>query len=220
MRSAWKLLLVLSLSLNVGILGVGIYRSVASLEDLEPASGAPENVAEEEPASTQQQPREEQQPASEQQPGQPPATSATAEPGRRPAFAPRFALRRPLWAAAAWPERHLRRLDRALGLRPEQHDALRETLAELRPRVRTLAVELARERAELVRQLAASPPDVDAVRAQQARASHAQAQLDSLVTEAMLRESSVLDPEQRRLHARLLRAMAIRGAGLFIRGGP
>ncbi len=96
-----------------------------------------------------------------------------------------------------WPDRRIESLGRRLDLSPEQRARLHEELSPLEPRLRESAGELLRERMKLRHAFMAGPVDTLLVRDASKRVAMLQARLDSLVAEAMVRETSVLTPEQR-----------------------
>ena len=101
---------------------------------------------------------------------------------------------------ADWPARRADMLEHLLQLDPAQRRQL-EALGPLGPPLREMRRGAFAERQTFERALAAG--DVDAARAAAKRISDAQARLDSLTAEAMLREIELLRPEQRQRYLRL-----------------
>ena len=95
-----------------------------------------------------------------------------------------------------WPNRRVDRLSEALDLTPEQEAKLRASLAELRDAIRARTEALMRER--MVLREALLDEDRELVHRQARAVNVLQAELDSLVAEAMLREGAIFTPEQRR----------------------
>jgi Spy/CpxP family protein refolding chaperone len=95
-----------------------------------------------------------------------------------------------------WPQRRVDRLSKALDLTPEQETQLRASLEELREAIRASSEDLMRERTLMREALLAE--DRDLVHRQARTVNMLQAQLDSLVAEAMLREGAIFTPDQRR----------------------
>jgi Spy/CpxP family protein refolding chaperone len=95
-----------------------------------------------------------------------------------------------------WPQRRVDRLSQALDLTPEQEMRLRASLEGLREAIRGRSEDLLRERT-MMRQ-ALLEEDRELVHRQARVVNMLQAQLDSLVAEAMLREGAIFTPEQRR----------------------
>ncbi len=102
-----------------------------------------------------------------------------------------------------WPERRIDRLGRELDLSPEQRAQLARSLEALSPEIRDQAGRLMQERTRLHRAFMAGSANADSVRTQARMVAEAQARLDSLVAEAMMRENAVLSPEQRARYGRL-----------------
>lgn len=119
----------------------------------------------------------------ERAPELPPPPPAEAGP-----FAPRWHMRR----AAA--------LERALALDASQRLRLDQELETLRPPLRTARLHAASQRQAFRQALLRGEP-AEVRRAARA-AARAQSQVDSLSAEALLREMSVLHPDQRRRWAR------------------
>jgi Spy/CpxP family protein refolding chaperone len=103
---------------------------------------------------------------------------------------------RPMGLMRQWPQRRVDRLSKALDLTPEQEAQLRASLEELREAIRARNEDLMRERT-IMRQ-ALLEEDRELVHRQARAVNMLQAQLDSLVAEAMLREGAIFTPEQRR----------------------
>ncbi len=102
--------------------------------------------------------------------------------------------------APRWQARRTAALGRALALDRAQRDRLDEELESLRPPLRAARLHAAAERVAFRRALLRG--DAADVRNAARAASRAQVHVDSLSAEAMLREMSVLHPEQRRRWAR------------------
>lgn len=216
MKLGWKLLLVLSLSLNVGLLGVGIFRAIAEPKAWDTASDEflAENTDDLEPESAPDTLPTPAPPAPELDMPAPGAAPMPAHP-RHPAFARAMARHGApgMRAARQWPQRRLVRLERALQLTGQQRRQLESQLTPLHDEIQSISAHLAQARALLFAQMAADRVDPGEARRLQARLSQAQARLDSLVTEAMLREHGVLDARQRHLHSQMLRSMAAQQGG-------
>lgn len=103
---------------------------------------------------------------------------------------------RPMGLMRQWPARRIDRLSKALDLTPEQEMRLRASLEELRGAIRDRSEDLLRERA--IMRKALLEEDRELVHRQARTVNMLQAELDSLVAEAMLREGAVFTPEQRR----------------------
>ena len=103
---------------------------------------------------------------------------------------------RPQGLMRQWPQRRVDRLSQALDLSPEQEMRLRASLEELRGAIRDRSEDLRRERSLMRKALL--DEDRELVHRQARVVNMLQAQLDSLVAEAMLREGAVFTPEQRR----------------------
>jgi Spy/CpxP family protein refolding chaperone len=117
-------------------------------------------------------------------------TGAPADPGGR---------RVPLFAER-WHARRMDMLSHLLQLDAEQRHALDAALVPLGPQMRRARLSVDAERADFVRVLERN--DADAARSGARRVARGQAALDSLTAEAMLREMSVLRPEQREIYLR------------------
>ncbi len=100
-------------------------------------------------------------------------------------------------ANGAWAQRRAHRLHRELGLDAHQRDALRNTLEPLEPRIMDTRSELLRTRRSFAEALQVEEPAREDVMRLSHEVSRLQAQLDSLVTEALLRESAILDLHER-----------------------
>ena len=96
-----------------------------------------------------------------------------------------------------WPGRRIEHLDREVGLDPEQRRLLHERLGELRDEIRDNAAALREERQSLQRALAGGDLQAEQVRGHARHVAELQARMDSLVTEAIIRENAILRPEQR-----------------------
>jgi Spy/CpxP family protein refolding chaperone len=112
--------------------------------------------------------------------------------------AQRHAFDRPPRMHGAWASHRARWLDRRLHLDPKRRDALRSSLLDLEPEMETTRNALRSARREFGRQLRQPVPNRDSVLTTRDNISVLQARLDSLVTEALLREAKVLRPEERR----------------------
>lgn len=119
----------------------------------------------------------------------PPPPSIEPGPFHRPG-------QRPMGLMRQWPQRRVDRLSRALDLTPEQEAQLRASLEELREAIRARSEDLLRERTLMRKALLEE--DRETVHRQARMVNMLQAQLDSLVAEAMLREGAIFTPEQRR----------------------
>jgi Spy/CpxP family protein refolding chaperone len=100
--------------------------------------------------------------------------------------------------------RRLGMLTRRCDLRPEQRGRMEEIVRGYAPRILERESRLRDAREDLLARLAEPVLDEEALRASRVELERAQAGLDSLVFESLLAEASVLEPEQRRLHLRLL----------------
>jgi Spy/CpxP family protein refolding chaperone len=94
-------------------------------------------------------------------------------------------------------ERRLDRMSEDLGLTDDQRSALMAIHLEIGDEVFSRRRELLDRREELQALHAADDPDLDAVHVAARALGEIQAELDSLVVEAMFRERAVLTPEQR-----------------------
>jgi Spy/CpxP family protein refolding chaperone len=99
-----------------------------------------------------------------------------------------------------WRDRRHRALVHRLDLDPEQARTLDSEFENLRPRLRELRREIVFQRAAYARALAAG--DAHVARAAARELSRAQVGVDSLCAEAMLRETSVMRPDQRARYVR------------------
>jgi len=115
-----------------------------------------------------------------------------APPGPPPADAGPFPPR--------WQARRAAALQRALALDPAQRHRLDHELDSLRPSLREARLHAAAQRVAFRRALLRG--DAADVRSAARTAARAQSCVDSLSAEALLREMSVLHPEQRRRWAR------------------
>ena len=88
-------------------------------------------------------------------------------------------------------------LTEALDLDEEQRARVRETLEDLIPRIAERRRSMMETRRSMQEELAGSPLDAEEFRRRRARLNRAQAEIDSLVAEAMLAEVAVLTPDQR-----------------------
>ena len=104
--------------------------------------------------------------------------------------------------SSRWQRRRASVLGRRLGLDRAQRDAIHARLATMGPDFAAVREELSRARQEFFRALARN--DAQAARAARARLSLAQARLDSLSAEAMLREIEHLSPDQRERYLRMM----------------
>jgi Spy/CpxP family protein refolding chaperone len=84
-----------------------------------------------------------------------------------------------------------------LALTPDQEKSLRAILEETIPRVMAQSDSVRRVRARLAGEYAGATIDTAAVRAALDQMNAAQASLDSTIAESLLREASLLTPEQR-----------------------
>ena len=100
--------------------------------------------------------------------------------------------------------RRLERITRRLDLDPQQVESFRATHQEASSRFRDqrLRVETAENR--LFELASRSPVEPDSIRTAVGELGHRRSLLDSLVTEAMLKELESLDPGQRELYLRIL----------------
>ena len=98
----------------------------------------------------------------------------------------------------AWASRRTRWLDRHLHLDPKRREDLRGSLLPLEPKMVDTRHKLEEARREFAQQLRAPVPDRETVLATHEEISQLQTRLDSLVTEALLKEAQFLRPEERR----------------------
>mgnify|MGYP001825603174 CR=1 FL=1 len=96
-----------------------------------------------------------------------------------------------------WAQRRAHRLHRELGLDEPRREQLRASLEPLEPEIADTRRELLRARRGFADALHVEEPDRAKVMLLRSEVSQLQAQLDSLVAEALLRESRILDPEER-----------------------
>jgi len=99
-----------------------------------------------------------------------------------------------------WQARRAAALGHALALDRAQRDRLDQELESLRPPLRAARLHAAAQRVAFRRALLRG--DADGVRSAARASARAQSHVDSLSAEALLREMSVLHPEQRRRWAR------------------
>ena len=97
-----------------------------------------------------------------------------------------------------WASRRARWLDRHLHLDPERREALRSSLLPFEPEMADTRHRLEEARKEFAEELRAPVPNRDSVLVAHEKISQLQTRLDSLVTEALLKEAQVLRPEERR----------------------
>lgn len=96
-----------------------------------------------------------------------------------------------------WARGRASRLHRELRLDPHRRDQLLASLEPLEPEISQTRRELSRTRRDFARALHVAEPDRAQVMLLRKELSRLQAQLDSLVVEALLREAEVLPPEER-----------------------
>jgi Spy/CpxP family protein refolding chaperone len=96
-----------------------------------------------------------------------------------------------------WAPRRAHRLHRQLGLDAQRQEQLREALEPLDPVIDETRSELGEARRDFAEAMHVEAPDRDEVMVLRSEVSRLQAQLDSLVTEALLREAGILDLEER-----------------------
>lgn len=101
-------------------------------------------------------------------------------------------------------ERRLERITSRLDLTPEQVASFRVTHRDAATRFRKQRMEIENAEKKLFDLAARVPVPADSVRVAVRDLGRRRALLDSLVTEAMLRELDSLDPEQRRLYLQIL----------------
>ncbi len=101
-------------------------------------------------------------------------------------------------------ERRLQHMETALGLRPEQAAALREIERSCGNSIRRGGDQVESLRESVRVMLAESSADTTLVRATLHKMGRRQAELDSLVTETIMREMGVLDPSQRNAYLNML----------------
>lgn len=101
-------------------------------------------------------------------------------------------------------DRRVRKLSRRCGLAADQQERLRKIIGESLPQISQQRGTLYEARRRLVEVFAEPGLDPAALRAARARVNAVRADLDSVVFESLIREASVLTPEQRRDHAELL----------------
>ena len=99
-----------------------------------------------------------------------------------------------------WREHRHATMARRLGLQPDQIHALDSEFEQLRPELRNLRQEVVRQRTTYAQALARG--DVATARAAARSVASAQSRVDSLCAEAMIRETSVMHPEQRTRYVR------------------
>lgn len=100
-------------------------------------------------------------------------------------------------AEGEWAQRRAHRLHRELGLDPQRRDQLRDSLEPLGPEIADARRDLFLARRGFAEALHVDDPDREAVMRLRTEVSRLQAQLDSLVAEALLRESTILDLDER-----------------------
>ena len=105
------------------------------------------------------------------------------------------ALRR--HADGDWAPRRAHRLHRELGLDSQRRERLQTSLEPLEPQIADTRRSLMEARQAFAEALHVDAPDRDAVMTLRNEVSQLQAQLDSLVTEALLREATILDLDER-----------------------
>lgn len=98
----------------------------------------------------------------------------------------------------AWASRRARWLDRHLHLDPKRKEELQSALLPLEPQMIDTRQRLEEARKEFANELREPVPDRDSVLVAHETISQLQTRLDSLVTEALLKEAEFLRPEERR----------------------
>jgi Spy/CpxP family protein refolding chaperone len=101
-----------------------------------------------------------------------------------------------------WAPRRLEFLRRRVHLDPQQEKELARALGEVEAKALPTLQRLRAERRKLHGMLMDPEVDPSVVREQIRRVSELQTRLDSLAGEGMLREVSILTPEQRRVYLR------------------
>ncbi|NCQ34741.1 periplasmic heavy metal sensor [bacterium] len=101
-------------------------------------------------------------------------------------------------------DRRLRHMTEALNLRPQQVRALQDIQRQSGGTVRGRGRDLFEMRRRMRELLMTPQPDPDQVRSVIQAMGRRQAQLDSLVTETIMQEMAVLDPDQREAYLEML----------------
>ncbi len=101
-------------------------------------------------------------------------------------------------------ERRWQDIDRRLDLEPEQRQRFRRLRLDALPLVRERMLDVRRARARLHDACRAEDLRPDSLRHLVAGMTGAQGRLDSLITETLLGELELLDPEQRRHYLRMM----------------
>lgn len=99
-----------------------------------------------------------------------------------------------------WREHRHATMARRLGLHPDQVHVLDAEFEQMQPELRKLRQEVVRQRTSYAQALARG--DIATARAAARSVASAQARVDSLCSEAMIREASVMHPEQRTRYVR------------------
>ena len=108
-------------------------------------------------------------------------------------------------------EQRLERISRRLDLDPVQMESFRNTHRQAASRFRGQRLRVEKAESRLFELAARSPVEADSIRWSVRDLGRRKAQLDSLVTEAMLQELDSLNPEQRERYLRILPWSRARG---------
>jgi hypothetical protein len=98
----------------------------------------------------------------------------------------------------AWASRRAQWLDRHLHLDPQRREELQSSLLPLEPQMIDTRQRLEEARRDFAQELREPVPNRDSVLVAHEKISQLQTRLDSLVTEALLKEAKFLRPEDRR----------------------